>query len=909
MDFIVYSYGGAEALWKVFNSLAMLSKSSYFYNLSILMTGAALLTVAARALPAASIPFLFKRWILPTFFLMAFFWGPKVTVNLVDHVDTNFNAAPIENVPFGVAFAASLTTRMSDRLTEIVEQYMTSSDMQRYSKVGPMFGARLMYEARTITIKDPLMRENIKDFTRQCFAWPYVFTNIAPGKKAALETEDMLGFIEENAHKSLGIYWRNPNGESEFMFCNRCAAKVREVLPLEVETGFKALAGKLFGTTADGASETRRLRQYFGDAWQYLAKGSSNAANIIQQELMINSYRAAMQEKREEFGLARDPALSYLNAERGQMQQDESSLIKLALFGTQIPMWHSIFLSMGLLFFTIIAPFTFMEGGISLIKSFAKFMMWLASWPPLSSMINALGHMYLAKATSGQMLGYGDGLSLMTQNGLSDTAYHAYAFVMGLQLSIPALSWALLNQGGGYAMSQLSSYITQAGDSFASRAGSEVVDGNVSFDSQTLHHRSVASTQLAQQQLSPNMNYGSRFDDGKLAKLYGPTPEGQLDRHETHQQHQANMGTNLVQNDAASMMLSAQGQTSYMSGINSSKSAAKQVQLGNNETYGLLKHVSENKGITDTFGGSISSQAQKNISESMDFVRQVAKEHNISDEKSFEMLAGVSASLGFAKGTGFGASLNANFNGNFKASARDVESLSEHIKSGKVQQFAENLSSTIQHLQDNKGSISDSLTRQKMHQAQDHFNKADVYMEQAQASFGESKNFTKMAATQRQRGVSSSSNLTDRAIQALADDKYGGDRHRAAQEASLKPELLEKASARQIDLSALKYTPSESEQSIRADYGSRKQSIKDMPNENPEIAYRKREIDKKAGDLEKEVKDVQRNNSYEIIQTRSKFAPQKKELDNRYQDINGELKKEGGKYLINKAWDKAWKWD
>ena len=110
MDFTVYSYGGAEILWKVFNSLAMLANSTYFYNLSILITGGALLTVAARAIPAASIPFLFKKWIMPTFFLVAFFWGPKVTVNIVDHVDTNFKAVPVANVPFGIAFAASIIT-------------------------------------------------------------------------------------------------------------------------------------------------------------------------------------------------------------------------------------------------------------------------------------------------------------------------------------------------------------------------------------------------------------------------------------------------------------------------------------------------------------------------------------------------------------------------------------------------------------------------------------------------------------------------------------------------------------------------------------------------------------------------------------------------------------------------------
>jgi conjugal transfer mating pair stabilization protein TraG len=906
MDFTVYTYGGAEILWKVFNSLAILANSTYFHKLSILMTGGALLTVAARAIPAASIPFLFKKWIMPTFFLMAFFWGPKVTVNIVDHVDTNFKASQVANVPFGIAFAASLSTKMSDVLTNVVEKYMTTSDMERFSQVGPMFGARLMHEARTLTIRDPIMRENLKDFTRQCFAWPYIFTNIAPGKKAAMESQDILGFIEANAHKSLGMYWRKNTGEVEFMFCGKCASKVREVIPLEVETGFQALAKRLFGGTEDGTAETRRLKQYFGDAWQYIAKGSSDAANVIQQELMLNAYRAALQDKREEFGLGRNAALSYLNAERGQIQQDESSLIKFALFGTQIPILHSIFLALGLMFFAIVAPFTFTTGGIHLITTFAKFMLWLATWPPLSALLNALGHMYLAKATSGQLIGYGEGLNLMTQSGLADTAYHTYAFVMGLQLSIPAISWALLSGGGGYAMSQLSSYITQSGDSFAAKAGSEIVDGNVSFDSQTMHHKSIANTQLAQQQLSPNINYGSRIDDGTLATTYGQTKEGELDRTPTFQQHLTQMGTNLTQNDASSAIMGWRSEDAYNSGITNTKAAGRQVQSGINQTFGLLKHLSSNKAITDTFGTNNSSNIQNNLSETIDFANQVAKDHNVSVDKAFEMAAGVAASLGlsFGSGKGLGGSIGLNLNGNYKASASDKEALSEHIKSGRIEQFANNLGSVLQHLEDNKGSISDSIATQKMEQAQWHFNESQNYSDQAAANFSIAKNYAESASAQRQRVVSSSSNLTDQALGVLAH-KRGVDLHQAAQEATQNPEVLQGVASRQIDLSEVGNRSAESLDTVRIHHVAAKSSIIDAPSHNPEVDNGRKGIGAKVDELEVRINETQQKTKQTIAQQQSKIIPKQQELENRYDDIDVELGKETDKNLMKKTWDKV----
>lgn len=906
MDFTVYSYGGAIYLWKIFNALAMLATSSYFYKLSVLMTGAALLTVAARAIPAASLPFLFKKWIMPTFFLMAFFWGPKVKVDIVDHVDTTFRASSVKNVPLGIAFAASLTTKMSDVLVGVIEKFMTTSDMERYSQVGPMFGARLMYEARTLTIRDPLMRENLKDFTRQCYAWPYVFTNIAPGKKAALESQDMLGFIETNAHKSLGMYWRYPDGKTEFMFCSKCAAKVREVIPLEVETGFQALAKHLFGGTDDGISETRRLKQYFGDAWAYLAKGSSDAANVIQQELMLNSYRAALQDKREEFGLPRNPAYSYLNAERGQLQQDESSMVKFALFGTQVPMLHSIFMALALTFFAIVAPFTFMNGGLHLIQTFAKVMLWLATWAPLSAILNAIGHMYLAKASAGQLMGYGEGLNLMTQSGLADTAYHAYAFVMGLQLTIPAVSWALLSGGGGYAMSQLATSLTQGGESFAAKAGAEVVDGNVSFDSQTIHYKSVANTQLAQQQLSPNINSSSRIDDGTMATTYGAMRDGEFDRTSTFQQHLTNMGTNVTQNDAHSAILGWRSEDAYNSGITNSKAAGRQVQSAVNETFGLLSHLNTAKGFTDTFGSNASTNVRESISDSMEFAKQIAKEHNVSVDKAFEMAAGVAASLGlsFGSGKGLGGSLGINLGASGKASASDKEALSEHIRSGKIQQFANNLESALQHLEDRKGSISDSFTTQKMDQAQWHFNEAQNYSDQASANFSMAKTYAMSASAQRQSGVSSSSNVTDQALSSLAHAR-GISVFQAAQEAARNPQALKSVASRQIDLSEVGSRSNESANTIRRHHEEAKTGISDAPSHNSEIVKGHNDMGSKISELENKISETQQKTAREIAQQKSKIAPKQTDLEGKYSQVDEELKKESEKGLIGKTWNKV----
>jgi conjugal transfer mating pair stabilization protein TraG len=905
MDYAVYIYGGGKILWTIFNGISLIfaSDNPYFTSVGTLTIGIALLYTAVRSVPGGSLPIFFKEWILPTFLLVALFYGPKASVNIIDKVDLNFKYSKVDNIPLGIAAVASLSSTLAEFLTEHIETIFTSSDMERFSRVGPMFGAKLIQAAHTLSIRDPLIRENLKDFTRQCFAWPYVFSNLEPGKKAALETEDMLGFIEANPHPLLGIYWRQPNGQSAFMNCRECATRVREIIPIEVETGFRSLAMKMFDIKGDGEAETRRLKQYFGDAWQYLARGSSDAAHIIQQELMLNSYRGALQDKRDELGLGRNSSeLAHLNADRGIAQQDSSFLVKAALSGSQIPILHTIIFTLALIYFAIMAPMTFLPGGIGLLVTWVKVMAWLATWPILLAILNALGHMFAAQSTASQMMGYGQGLNLMTQNGLADAAYNAYCFVMGLQYSVPFISYALL-WSGGYAFSQLSSSFTQSGEAFAGKAGAEVVDGNVSFDAQNLHTRSIANSQIAQQQLGSSFNYGSRFDDGKIAALYGT--EGQL----SLQEHQTQLGTNVSQNDAVSAMSGLQSQVALQSSLNHTKAAGQQVQMGMNELFSLTKSLADSQEFTETFGESGSASAQKSLSNSMDIAKQFAKDHNISEDKAFNILLGASAEMGGGAGgqnSGFFGKLAASLGGQLQASARDSEGISESIKSGQAKQFADNLSHGLQYVEDNKGSTSNTLSSQKLDQAQQHFNKAENFSEQATASLQESQMWSETASLQRQKGIASGSNLNDSSLAFVADKRFGGDRVAAAAWQTQNPSAYQKDIEGFLDKSQTSMQPSNL--SSRADVSQHntdlRQNIKSTPTNNPGLEDVRQKHNLNQGGYELEATLQARRQ-----ETRQTIDQHKVPLNN--EEFRGELdapdqafEGEKSKGLIMKSWNK-----
>jgi conjugal transfer mating pair stabilization protein TraG len=909
MEGAIYTYGGGEVLWKVFNGIAMLfqSKSPYFTSIGKLTIGFSLLMVAIRAIPQASLPIFFKSWFLPTTLLVTLFYGPKASVNVIDEIDTSFKHSKIDHIPMGIATVASFTSTLSKHLTELTEKIFTTSDAERFSKVGPMFASQMIHQAQQLTIKDPLMRENMKDFVRQCYAWPYVFSNLDPGKKAALESDDIFGFIQDNPHPLLGVYWRSQDGKTEFKNCKDCINVVKEALEVEVKSGLKSLGEKLFYSAKDEEAPSKRLQQYFGDAWQSIAKGSSNVANTIQQELLINAYREAIQDKRDELGLGRtDTSLLQLNAARGQAYQNNSFLVKAAMAGGQIVTLHGLFFALSLIFFALAAPLTFLPQGLRLLTTWLKVMAWLATWPVVMTVLNMLGHMYAAKSVASELVGLGSGLTVLTQSGMAEASYNAYCWIMGLQLSVPFLSWALIS-GGGYAFSQMASSLTQSSEGFASKAGSEIVDGNVSFDTQSIGNRSLANMQIAQQQLSPSFNTGMRFDDGKIAALHGPN--GQV----TVQEHQTQLGTNVSRNDAASIVSGIQSAMELQSSRQLSRMAGEQIQMGSNQLFSVAQSFAENKGWTETFGDSESSHAQKSLQSAMDTVDRFAKDHGYDKQKAFEAMlqAGINVSGDsfFDGAKGLAKILGGGVNANFKGSANDRESVSKAESSGLSKQFAENLTQGLQYLEDHKGSLGQNFNTQGLDQAQEHFNKAQHYSDQATSSYQESQRLSETASSQRQQSVSSTRNVNDDVLSQIAHERFGGSKAEAARYASENPDSYQREVTGFLDARQSEMQPNNflSKGNIKQHHAKINQDLPEKPTGNQDLESMRQNFS--MGNQEQFL-DQKLENSR--INTREGMTGQTsnirmEEIQDRIRQQEKEFQKSGNKYLAKKAWDKAWK--
>ena len=787
MDYVIYTFGGGEALWKVFNGLALLFKSDSGFNsvMKLSLTVGAV-WAAVRAMWGANVGIFARDYFIPTYLILNLMLIPTTSVHIIDDVNPDFRYSKVDNVPIGIAAVASTASRISKLLTNTLEHSLQTADANHYGKTGPLFAARLVSLAREIRIINPVDRQNMKDFVRQCFTLPFIWTNMLGQKAAALETNDILGFITANPHHWLGSYWRDTDGQIVFRHCREGAVRAKNVLMIETPKGLLDLASNLFGSAqVDSTSANTRLNQYFGDAWQTLSQQTLTAHKMAEQEMMMNTYREAVDDKRQEFGLDRlNPQLIAASSARAKFQQNSGFLVSAQMVGSMLPSLQSTMLAILCILFAIVVPMAMLPGGLKTLGMWVKLILWVESWPVFYAIINSVA-LLMASNRGAAYMSTGGGLSLLTQNGLADAAYDAYCYAEGFMAIVPVMAWAVIS-GGGYALANLSGTVTRSVDGLSSKLGSEITDGNVSFDNQNMHNRSIAGYQLAQQQLGSSFSYGQKYDDGRMNTSFDT--QGNM----VIQEAQTQLKTNVAGNDNMAASLTETAQESLQASHNYSKMASEQQQQGLNELASFAYQQSKAAGTTDTFGHTQTTGASQDFKQAWDTAEKISAQTGLTTDKVIK----AGANLGVSSGGLFGKYVNIGASGDGHISASERQDMNKVKDTGLQNQLSESLSRGLQHSFDHKGSLSSQEQRQAVDSIQGSFNKAKSYQEQSQASLTHAQNFNKAASLVQSSGFSSTTNWNDQVLAHVADKQFGGDLGRAANWGSANPDAYRQEATR-----------------------------------------------------------------------------------------------------------------
>ncbi len=415
---IIYTYGGGWMLYEVFNVIGDICKtdSPYWTNFMVpaLLVGG--LWAAVNATAQANFGIFAKSWFLPTYVLLTILLVPKTHINIVDEVDPTFGSDRVDNIPVGLAVIATASASLSRGLTELMEGGFETSDLTRFTKTGFAFSSRLTQEARTMRIKDPRVRQNVKAWADQCIWLPYLKTNIKGKREAARTSEDLISWVEANGHPSLGTYWENEDGSKEYKTCKASAVEIRAALDTEGDKGIKTLAGRLFGFTPTGHSADH-LRPIMQKAWKMVSNSTKNASQQVQQMMVVNAQKEAFDDAREAHKYPRlHPELVSLNAARNLESQGMAGFMKNVVGATTMPLLQAFMFALLSVMFLMVIPFAFMPGGLKILALWAKMMFSIQMWPVFSAILNALSLNMMQRSSETVMDGT-VGFSIATTSG------------------------------------------------------------------------------------------------------------------------------------------------------------------------------------------------------------------------------------------------------------------------------------------------------------------------------------------------------------------------------------------------------------------------------------------------------------------------------------------------------------
>ncbi|KJV70813.1 putative traG protein [Orientia tsutsugamushi str. UT76] len=203
---------------------------------------------------------------------------------------------------------ASLSSQTSYFVSKMLENHLLPAYEGLSSrKTGIMFGAKAVAKIRDVQIHDPVTLTNTKEFLRQCFMKPYIIGNILGKKAAAQQTNDIIGFIEQNIPNNFGIYYREPSNLGiSFKTCRQATPLIKAAIHKELNEGLLTKFAAAIGVQSDQSSMlSQRLKVMTGDTLKYLQREQQDIHEWMKQAMLLNANRESYDDWREKFSLSR----------------------------------------------------------------------------------------------------------------------------------------------------------------------------------------------------------------------------------------------------------------------------------------------------------------------------------------------------------------------------------------------------------------------------------------------------------------------------------------------------------------------------------------------------------------------------------------------------------------------------
>jgi conjugal transfer mating pair stabilization protein TraG len=464
--------------------------------------------------------------------------SPTSTVWIKD----SLSGAPrkVDNIPFVLAFGASVVSSLGNGLTQMIEENfqsppnesvggigITGNPISMYSKTGFMFGAEAINSMKKIEFANADFEQNMYGFVNQCITYDAMI-----GYKYTLHdlkhSSNIWALVSDRPSKLRGFPWRNVNRDggrfqgsnTEIVTCSEGIRRFNEHWGKMTESSLSNLLKHISIAQAwkkNPKNEHEHLndhvKAYLPGALDSLSQKSQSAVDHVKQQLMISAVLKGNEQKLMELGGSPN-----FEVRRAYFQTLESQKTIGHVIAQSLPSVKNVLEALLYCLFLFVIVFILLPDGTKFLWFYFKILFWLQLWAPLFAILNFIMMEAMSWKAITALKG-DDGITLGNFVGLANMADGMASVAGYLCASIPMLSWMLLERGG-YAFSSMASSILGVAQGSASQAAIEKTSGNYSFGNTSFDNHQLGNASQYKQDYAPIYTSGfTAVNDGASSLL------------------------------------------------------------------------------------------------------------------------------------------------------------------------------------------------------------------------------------------------------------------------------------------------------------------------------------------------------------------------------------------------------
>lgn len=516
MNWEIFSYGNGEFLRLVFNGIAAIVGDGNFITILKISGLMGLLWVLVEAAFRGRAVNL--QWLLAVVLVVNVVLVPRTNVIITDRIDVT-QSGVVGNVPLGLAMFAGGASKIGDWMTRAFETVFSLPDDIQYHKSGMLFGQYLVEASTRFEITDSRVAGNLAEFWQSC-----VFYDLLLGLYTwddLLSATDTLEFLKGHTSQSRSYVHTDASGSRDTVVCRVGA---NGVLGTEINAtvdSARSYYGRKLVKAPDQAAAVAKFAAAMPISYQYIAGLSMSAEQIIRQNALANSLRRGLTQfaARVDAGAAaQDFALA-----RAEQERRTTFAAMGELAGRTLPLLRGIFESFIYAIFPVVLMLLILPAAAKVALTYLKALLWIQLWAPLYALLHfAMTFFSQFPAQSGLVLPTGyTALSMATHTALGQVMSDVSAVAGYLSLSIPMISYLVINQGGAM-MASLAARVAGSYEAPVSKGADEASTGNIS-----LGNTSLGNASWWQQNTSPSFRTGTTtITDPETGVTYTTTGAG-----------------------------------------------------------------------------------------------------------------------------------------------------------------------------------------------------------------------------------------------------------------------------------------------------------------------------------------------------------------------------------------------